>query len=686
MNKQINALKGFQQKGANGNKLAHLFSKDKNKASALRNTKKMNVETLIDLTLADNKIGALAKIGYVPGSKIGLIISVTCSCAAFIDPELNKQFCKENGEVDFFKLRLVFPHAGVEGIQDGYQRVFTEEEYKMVMDKTGRNHVIMNALKLKIPQFAQQLKELKSCNKEDLVFIGKDLEVISTVISELEIDAAKDEKKREGILDISEYMNIQMKQRSRNIEVINNFKDIISYKKGYSKTIVTELVYEFNEAYTLFDFDNLFKERVEEYYAELNASGEEKDPEIVKEEIDKIKIQTRDECMVMDPLFQVVELMMEAVKDSLNELTTYYVNSDMSLFENLLVDPQRNEENNIVEGESLEEAIYSIRKTAVIMYEMLNNTYMYKDHMSMIKPDDLARIARNIIYSAGHIRGFEPQDTFLIAADAGWYKRSYGKKEKLNKTNYRFTAVEAIFGTELKYYFNEEVMRTEAKIEMPDELLEYEIFEEDMVLEFENGQCVVTIDDEEFTILRIDNVEFTGSILMEVDEEDYVSFVEFVDQYEFDLVDYAVFDNIADVSLDTNSIDPASFEALLVEAETTDGAVAKRYSSSKLIPKRKSDKDENGLLTAEEVVKEAARIAPLLKRWENMIKAEYIHNLNSSFVQNHYCLSDSTGKGRILGKVHDECIFEDEEYNSIYTISTGVGAIMIKNVKEVEEA
>lgn len=682
-----NAIKGFEKKGANGDKSAFIFKRDKNNAQALRNMKRKGKNQKLDLTNAENIIGAIAKLGYVPGSKIGLIISITCVCETFKDPELNKQFLTD-GKVDFFKLAAVFPFVGTKGTSSGYRRLFSEKEYIDVIDNTGRKQIVVLGGKEKAALFPERLEEMSDCTPEDLILIGKDLEILATVLSELEIDAAKDEEKRKGMIDINDFMNTMLKQRSRNIEVIDNFKDIVSFKKGYSEEVVTELVYEFNKCHTLFDLDALFEKEVAEYMQELKEENKGKDisEEQVKADLENIRIELRDECMVVDPLFEVVELMMEAIKETLESLTTFYVNSDMKLFEGLSIDPQRDEEENIVEGETLDEAIYSIQKTAVIVYEMINNTYTYKKHMSMTKPEDLAKIGRNIIYTAGAIRGFSEQDTFLIAVDAGWYKRFNKRgKDRLVKANFRFSAVEAVFGTELKYYFNEDAMRTEANLEIPDELLEYEIFEEGAVLEFYDGQCVIEAGEEEHTILRVDDIDFTGSILLEVDEEGYVSFVEEVDQYDFDIVDYAILDSIADVTSVHNSIAPENFEALLVEAEVTDGVFAKAYDKSKLIPKKKSDKENQKFLTTEEVIAEANRVAPLLSKWENMIKSEYVRGLNFGIEQDHYYLSDSTGKGRVFGKVHD-CFMQEDEYIDIYTIATTVGAIVIKKVEEVEEA
>lgn len=674
----------FEQRGANGNNKAYVFSKERNRAQALRILKNENKNEKIDLSNTENIIGALAKLGYVPGSKIGIIISLTCVCEALKDRELNKQFLT-NDKVDFFKLSLVFPYIGCKGVKSGYTSIFSEKEYIQVTDKTGRKQEVILGGKDRIELFSEQLKELKDCTLEDLVLIGMDLEIISTIMSELEIDAAKDEEKRKGMIDISDFMNIELKQRSRNIDLIHNFKDIVEFKKGYSEESVIKLVYGFNQSNTLFDFDNLFKEKSEKYLNEIKEKGEDVPEEEIKEALQNIAIEVRNDCVVLDPLFEVVELMMEAIKDTLQSLNTFYVNSDMKLFEGLSIDPKRNEEENIVEHETLEEAIESVQKTAVIIYEMLNNTFIYKKHMAMTKPEDLAKVGRNVIYTAGAIRGFSPQDTFLMAVDAGWYKRFNKRgKDRLVKTNFRFSAVEAIFGTELKHYFNPDAMKTQASLEIPDELLQYEIFEEGTVLEFEDGQCVIEIGEEEHTILRVDDIDFTGSVLLEVDEEGYATFVEDVDQYDFDIIDYALLDNVANVLSSENAITSENYEALLVEAEVKENVFAKEYAKSRLFINTKSEKEGQRFLTDEETKREANRIAPILTQWENFIKLEFLKDLNFNIHQGHYCLSTDTGKCRIFGKVHD-MFMEEDEYVDIYTIATGVGAIVIKKLADDAE-
>ena len=93
----------------------------------------------VNLTNAYSIIASLAKLGYVAGSKIGQIISLTCVCETLKDEELCKQFLVKgsNKMVDMHKLSLVFPNIG-QGDKSGYETVFTKEEQAVVTDKLGR--------------------------------------------------------------------------------------------------------------------------------------------------------------------------------------------------------------------------------------------------------------------------------------------------------------------------------------------------------------------------------------------------------------------------------------------------------------------------------------------------------------------------------------------------------------------
>lgn len=685
---QNTILNQFVKAGANGEVGAHLFKKELNNACALTNEYKEDNQVL-DLSQAiDSIMGSVAKFGYIPGSDIGIIIHVTCICYVLKDKDLNKQFLNEDGTVDLFKLAAVFPKVGTVGNQCGYNSVFSAEECIEILDKTGRIHNVMAAYKPRIKVFTDSIARFCGGTADDLVRIGRDLEVTSTVISELEIDAAKDDSKREGMVAIEDFMNTKgLKQRSRTIGFKNNFKDIVNYKKGYISEAHTKLEYGFNEVKTMFDFDEYYNFKKEEFIKGLKDSGEydEMDSQQLQKELGKLKLQVRNECVIEDPLFEIVQVMMDAVRPTLEELTRFYVNADMKLFKNFNILPQRDEEYNWMPHESLDDAIFAVKKTAVIVYEMINNVYSYSKLIAMMKPSDLAKIGRDVIYNSGAVRGFTPHDTFLMGVDAGWYKRdSKGRISDTKDTNrerFSYAAVEAVFGTELKYYLNPEAMRKVADLDIPDEVLESGIFEPGLAFGFKDGQCSVEVDGEEHTILRLDDVEYTGYLLLAVDDEGNAEFVENVDQYAFNEVDYAIFDSIADVTSTANSIAPEDFEALLVNAESTDFVVANKYKNSRLVLKTTSEKQGVKFLTEEEKAREAERVAPLLGYWENIMKLEYEKDLTSGITQRHYHLSDNTGKGRILGKIHDSFLETDKEYNNIFTIATPVGAIMIKSIK-----
>ena len=64
-------------------------------------------------------------------------------------------------------------------------------------------------------------------------------------------------------------------------------------------------------------------------------------------------------------------------------------------------------------------------------------------------------------------------------------------------------------------------MSKEVDIEIPEELFEVEdLFENNRIFNFENGSCEVQgVDGEYYSMFRIDNDEFTGKVLVEIDEE-----------------------------------------------------------------------------------------------------------------------------------------------------------------------
>ena len=114
----------------------------------------------LNLANAFNVVSTLAKLGYVAGSKIGQIISLTCVCETLKDKELNKQLLLEgsNDMVDLHKLSLIFPKVGSKpSTMEGYITVFTEDQHRVVTDKLGRTQTVLLACKDKIESFALQI-------------------------------------------------------------------------------------------------------------------------------------------------------------------------------------------------------------------------------------------------------------------------------------------------------------------------------------------------------------------------------------------------------------------------------------------------------------------------------------------------------------------------------------------------
>lgn len=625
----------------------------------------------IDLTNAYSIIGTLAKFGYVAGSKIGQIISLTCVCETLKDKELTKQFLVQGSEtmVDMHKLSLVFPHVG-EGDKHGYESVFTNEECAEVTDKLRRTQTILLACKNKVEDFSNALKATKTLNIEDLFTIGRDLEIVSTVMSELEIDAAKDESKRAGMVDVSEFMNEYMTQNSRRFTMLDNFNLVQEAKRGKDKAPV-ELNLGLSTGRSLFEYEDILAELEAEYDATI-AKGEE--PECTREELKDHALKS---CSVRDPLFEMNERLIKVMNAQMKKLGACYNASDMDMFKGFDITPARDEELNIYKNESIDDSIIAVKKTAILVYDIISSVYKYKKYMSLPKVEEVAALGRNMIYSVAADRGIEPEDAFFLAVDAAWLKVVNGS---LNPRGYfRYKACEAVFRNELKCRFNADAMCTEVNVEIPEELFEVEdLFENNKIFNFKDGSCNVQgADGKPYSILRLDNMDFTGKVLVQIDEEGYLTFLEQLDQYAYEKVDFFLLDSVANMDVDANRLSSEALAELISQDKKSIYAFGSHYNKSRIVDTVKYGDKEADLLEY------ASKIAPALQRFDNTVKFAVSMSERFSLVPNsrrsHIYIKDATnGAARMVGELLNFRLTKGlKDCSDMQVISTPAGGMII---------
>lgn len=678
--KNTNAMERFVNANKNQNVLNIM---NENNKTAKRVLSDLNVirdlkakeDGTIDLTDALNAMGILAKLGYAPGSKIGIIISLTCVCEALKDKDLNKQFLAAGSEdvVDLHKLSLVFPYVGQAGtLNEGYKTVFLPEHHAIVTDKLGRTQTVLLAAKDRIAEFSQAIRECGMLHIDDLVTIGRDLEIVSTVMSELEIDAAKDEKKREGMIDISDFMNEYMTQNSRSFGVINNFSELKENKDNNSEKEVV-LSQTINTGKSLFQYEEVLAELIEERQAQLDA-GEA--PTFEEHELESVALGR---CSVMDPLFALVQAVLEATNSQMETLGKLYKTSNMDLFKGFDIMPERNEEANKHQNETVTQSVVAIKKAAILVYSMINSVYKYKGYMSMCKVEDLAAMGRNIIYTMAQDRGIELSDAFYLAVDAAWL-RIDNKGNLANRGYFAYRACEAVFSNELKCHFNSKAMSKEVDIEIPEELFEVEdLFENNRIFNFENGSCEVQgVDGEYYSMFRIDNDEFTGKVLVEIDEEGYLTFLEALNPYEFERVDFFMLDSIANMTIDANKVNAEQLAGLVAAENNGDKfAFHKAYNNSKVVDKNKAFAKEAELL------KFANQVEPVIATFDNLVKFPVTMAQRFSLVpskgRSHLYMKDATdGAARFIGSLAQVRLSKKlKDCTDLRAMTTPVGSIII---------
>lgn len=638
---------------------------------------KKDEDQIVNLTNAYNIIGALAKLGYVAGSKIGQIISLTCVCETLKDIELNKQFLIEGSrkQVDLFKLSLVFPYLNTaENKIRGYESVFTEDEFAEVTDRNNRTQTILLACKDKIKDFSDRLKEIAYLELEDLLVIGRDLEIVATVMSELEIDAAKNEKKREGMIDISEFMNEFMTQNSRKFKMFDNFDTVKEAKrmkdndpnKDYAK-----LELELKTKPSLFEYEDVLKKLQDEHMQAL-YNGEI--PEHDEEDLPDVALSM---CAVRDPLYTMNEELLNVMNIQMNKLGDIYNNSDNDLFKGFDVMPERDETLNKFKDETPEQSVIAIKKIAILVYDMISSTYKFKNYMSMSKVEEIATIGRNIIYTAATDRGISLADAFYLGVDAAWLKVVNGK---INPRGYfRYKACEAVFGNELKCHFNAEAMCKEVEVEIPEELFEVEdLFINNKLFNFENGSCEIEgLDGEYYSILRLDNINFTGKVLVKIDEEGYLAFMEQLNPYVYERVSFFALNSISNMLIDANKFSAEEMAKITIVDAKERYAFTNAYKKAKVIDTVRYNAKEADVLAY------ANNIAPVLNAFDNITKFAVTMSERFSIApdvrREHIYMKDATnGAVRMVGSLVNFSIDKPlKDCSDMKIVSTPIGALIV---------
>ena len=504
---------------------------------------KANKETIVELNNPSSIVMALARLGYVAGSMVGIITNLVEVSGVLMDNEYNTQFIKEDGTADLTKLRKVFPTIGTKGNGEGYEAIFAESNNNIFLVKNlqGRQMRLVKALKSDISIFVEKLETTKVFVQEDLVRIGQDLEKIGRVMQELEIDSAKDATVKEGMKEITEFMSAYTcKLASKKLTVSHNFAEIEANKKADAKHKKdVKFTYSIDDYLPLDNAYDYAKEQFELFVAaNPNASQEE----LVKAKTDAIKDAMK-ESLIKDSATELKEYMVQQQYHFMNQLITRYEVSNMNLFKEFLT-LNMDKDINI---------IHYVKKMVIIACEMIHNHFKYAKHMPMTRVDELAVKLRNAIYTLGESKGLTPEETFRIACNAGWFKVSMheGEEKFIPLNNYRYAAIAAMFTNELKWHFNADAMYSTIEVEIPDNFA----IAPGTPFYMENGECEVELEDGSTDFMFCtEEDDYTGIVIAKVIDGEAV-FVKYVNEYEYEPVEFIMFDKVCDLTQAANVYD-----------------------------------------------------------------------------------------------------------------------------------
>ena len=621
---------------------------------------KANKKTELEIKSPSSIIRALARLGYVAGSMVGIITNLVEVSGVLMDNEYNTQFIKEDGTADLTKLRKVFPTVGTKGNDEGYEAIFAESNNNifLVENLQRRQMRLVKALKSDISIFVEKLETTKVFVQEDLVRIGQDLEKIGRVMQELEIDSAKDATVKEGMLEITEFMSAYTcKLASKKLTVSHNFDDIVANKKADAKHKKNvKFTYAIDEYLPL---DNAYDYAKQQFELFIAANPNASQEELVKAKKDAID-KAMKESLIKDSATELKEYMVQQQSNFIGQLVEMYELSNMRLFEEFL---SLNIDKDVT-------AIHEVKKMVIIACEMIHNHFRYSKHMPMTRVDELAVKLRNAIYTLGEVKGFTPEETFRIACNAGWFKITEYKGEQnfslLN--NYRYTAISAMFSNELKWHFNADAMYSTIEVEIPDNFA----IAPNTPFYMENGECEVELEDGSTDFMFCtEEDDYTGIVIAKVINGAAV-FVKYVNEYEFEQVEFLMFDNVCDLTQAANVYSAgAATDEQIINAVTT-----------------MTETNTNGMDAAEKELAEKADAERLQKAfglWSNAIelsvrkKDKYaLHTIKISGKLHLNLRRQADDASRMLGRVsHAVKANKMSEYNTMDTIVCAKGAIAI---------
>ena len=621
---------------------------------------KANKKTELEIKSPSSIIRALARLGYVAGSMVGIITNLVEVSGVLMDTEYNTQCIKEDGTADLTKLRKVFPTVGTKGNDEGYEAIFAESNNNifLVENLQGRQMRLVKALKSDISIFVEKLETTKVFVQEDLVRIGQDLEKIGRVMQELEIDSAKDATVKEGMLEITEFMSAYTcKLASKKLTVSHNFDDIVANKKADAKHKKNvKFTYAIDEYLPL---DNAYDYAKQQFELFIAANPNASQEELVKAKKDAID-KAMKESLIKDSATELKEYMVQQQSNFIGQLVEMYELSNMRLFEEFL---SLNIDKDVT-------AIHEVKKMVIIACEMIHNHFRYAKHMPMTRVDELAVKLRNAIYTLGEVKGFTPEETFRIACNAGWFKMTEYKGEQnfslLN--NYRYTAISAMFSNELKWHFNADAMYSTIEVEIPDNFA----IAPGTPFYMENGECEVELEDGSTDFMFCtEEDDYTGIVIAKVINGEAV-FVKYVNEYEFEQVEFLMFDNVCDLTQAANVYSAgAATDEQIINSVTT-----------------MTETNTNGMDAAEKELAEKADAERLQKAfglWSNAIelsvrkKDKYaLHTIKISGKLHLNLRRQADDASRMLGRVsHAVKANKMSEYNTMDTIVCAKGAIAI---------
>lgn len=636
-----------------------LVARDKDSYDMVQQLK-TNKGIEVELKNPGTVVRALARLGYVSGSMVGIITNLVEISGVLMDNEYNKQFLKGDGTVDLIKLRKVFPAVGTEGNGEGYAAIFMEANGNifLVENKQGRQMRLVKALKSDIAIFVEQLKMSSKFTQEDLVRIGQDLEKIGRVMQELEIDSAKDATVKEGMMEITEFMSAYTcKLASKKLTISNNFADVVANKKADAKHKKdVKFTYAIDEYLPL---DKAYDEAKKQFELFVAANPNATQEDLIEAKKDAINDAMK-ESLIKDAATELKEYMVQQQANFMGQLVEMYELSNMKLFEEFL---DLNIDKDI-------KAIHKVKKMVIIACEMIHNHFRYAKYIPMTKVDELAIKLRNAIYTLGESEGLTPEETFKIACNAGWFKITEYKGEEnfLMVNNYRYTAISAIFANELKWHFNADAMYSTIEVEIPDDFA----IAPGTPFYMENGECEVELEDGSTDFMFCtEEDDYTGIVIAKVINGEAV-FVKYVNEYEYEQVQFLMFDNVCDLTQDANTYkaDTATKEAIVNSVTTMTETNTYGMDAEKKELEEKAD---------------AVRLQKSFGLWSNAIELSVSkcdkYSLRTVKINDKLHLNlrrESDTASRMLGRVsHAVKTNKMHEYNTIDTIVCAKGAIAI---------